>query len=71
MNALTKQQRMVLDFVKLYAKKNGMPPTRMEISKGFGWASANAAQQHLIAIERKGYIRLLDKGVSRGIALIK
>ena len=71
MNNLTRQQREVLKFVKLYAAKNGMPPTRMEISEGFGWKSANAAQQHLVLIERKGYIRLLDKGKARGIAIIK
>ena len=71
MNNLTGQQREVLKFVKAYAKANGMPPTRMEIAQGFGWKSANAAQQHLILIERKGYIKLLDKGKSRGIAILK
>ena len=71
MDKLTPQQHAVLEFVKLYAKKNGFPPTRAEISQGFGWASVNAAQQHLRLIEAKGYIRLLAKGQSRGISILK
>ena len=71
MDKLTEAQRAVFDFVKLYAKKHGFPPTRAEISEGFGWASPNAAQQHLVAIERKGYVRLLAKGQSRGISILK
>lgn len=71
MTSLTERQQEVLDFIKLYAKKNGYPPTRKEIAIGFGWASANAAQQQLVSIESKGYIRLVRGGVSRGIVLIK
>ena len=71
MNILTKQQRKVLDFVKQDTKKNGMPPTRREISTSFGWASVNAAHQHLMALERKGYIKLLNGGKSRGIVVLK
>ena len=71
MDALTPTQRQVFDFVKMYAKKHGMPPTRAEICKGFGWKSVNAAQQHLRLIASKGYLRLLDGGRSRGITLLK
>lgn len=71
MNGLTERQAEIFRFVKLYAKKNGYPPTRQEIADGFGWASCNAAQQQLVAIERKGYIRLAQGGISRGIVILK
>ena len=64
-------QRQVFDFVKMYAKKHGMPPTRAEICTGFGWKSWNAAQQHIAAIAAKGYIRILPGKVSRGITILK
>ena len=71
MNGLTEQQQEVFKFIKLYKKSHGYPPSRNEISQGFGWSSANAAQQHLRAIERKGYIRLLPGKIARGIVVLK
>ena len=71
MQALTQTQKEVFAFLKSYASKYGMPPTRKEISKGFGWSSWNSAQCHLKAIASKGYIRLLDGKVSRGIIILK
>jgi repressor LexA len=46
----------------------GMPPTRAEIAKTLKFRSANAAEEHLRALERKGVIELLP-GTSRGIRL--
>jgi repressor LexA len=66
---LTKNQAEVLSFVKKYMKAKGYPPTRQEITTGFGWASVNAAQQHLHLIEKKGYIRV-DAGIQRGIVIL-
>jgi len=45
-----------------------MPPTRAEIASHFGFRSANAAEDHLKALARKGMIEL-QSGVSRGIRL--
>ena len=64
---LTAKQAAVLDFVKLHAKRYGFPPTRQEISDAFGFASANAAQQHLELIARKGHIVM--QHAARGIIL--
>lgn len=66
---LTKRQRRVLSFVERFIKKHEIPPTRAEIAKGLGFASDNAAQEHLKAIERKGYITLKPL-VSRGVTVI-
>jgi repressor LexA len=45
-----------------------MPPTRAEIARELGFRSANAAEEHLRALARKGVI-LLVPGTSRGIQL--
>jgi repressor LexA len=45
-----------------------MPPTRAEIARQLGFKSANAAEEHLRALQRKGVLELLP-GASRGIQL--
>jgi repressor LexA len=45
-----------------------LPPTRAEIAEHLGFRSANAAEDHLRALARKGAIELLP-GASRGIRL--
>ena len=50
-------------------RETGYPPTRAEIAKTLGFKSANAAEEHLRALARKGVIRIMA-GVSRGIRLM-
>ncbi len=66
MEALTSRQQEVLEFILRYIGRNGMPPTRAEIASSMGFRSANAAEDHLKALERKGAITL-SHGTSRGI----
>ena len=68
MKELTKQQSKVLACVEVYLNKTGFPPTRAEICKELGFKSPNAAEMHLRALEKKGYITILS-GASRGIVL--
>ncbi|MFL2701778.1 MAG: transcriptional repressor LexA [Gammaproteobacteria bacterium] len=70
MKNLTDRQKEILDLIKSFIGDYGFPPTRAEISKELGFKSANAAEQHLRAIEKKGYIKILS-GASRGIVLSK
>lgn len=70
MKKLTKRQEQILEFIRLYLGKYGYPPTRREIADGFGFNSANSAEQHLRLIAAKGFLRITN-GVSRGIALAK
>ena len=70
MKNLTDRQKEILDLIKSFIGDFGFPPTRAEISKKLGFKSANAAEQHLRAIEKKGYIKILS-GASRGIVLSK
>lgn len=65
---LTARQRQVLDLVREIIEESGMPPTRAEIATALGFRSANAAEEHLRALARKGAIELVP-GASRGIRL--
>ena len=68
MYELTNAQRKVLDMIRAYTKEHGYPPSRLNICTALGFSSPNAAQCHLDALKRKGFIDI-DKGVSRGIRL--
>jgi len=65
---LTPKQRVVLETIQDAISESGMPPTRAEIATRLGFKSANAAEEHLRALERKGVLELLP-GASRGIQL--
>ena len=69
MNKLTTRQSEILDLIRAFIEETGFPPTRAEIAKIFGFKSANAAEEHLRAMARKGVIHLAP-GASRGIRLI-
>lgn len=69
MKELTKRQGEVLAVIKDQIIKTGMPPTRVELAKILGFKSANAAEEHLKALARKGAIEILS-GTSRGIRVI-
>lgn len=68
MKSLTARQAQILAFIREQVEATGMPPTRAEISRFFGFASASVADNHLRLIARKGEIELV-KGSARGIRL--
>jgi len=68
MKNLTKRQEEILNLIKTHILDYGFPPTRADIANTLGFKSPNAAEQHLRAIEKKGYITILS-GASRGIVL--
>ena len=65
---LTPRQQQILDLIQSSIARTGAPPTRAEIASSFGFKSANAAEEHLQALARKGVIDLVS-GTSRGIRL--
>lgn len=65
---LTQRQQQVLDLIRGTILRTGFPPTRAEIAQNLGFRSANAAEDHLKALARKGAI-ILTAGASRGIRL--
>jgi repressor LexA len=66
---LTQRQQQILDVIRTELARTGFPPTRAEIARTLGFKSANAAEDHLKALARKGAIEL-TAGTSRGIRLI-
>jgi len=68
MSELTPRQRQILEFIQDAIAANGMPPTRAEIAEALGFRSANAAEEHLRALQRKGVLTLVA-GSARGIVL--
>ena len=65
---LTPRQQQILDLVLSTIERTGAPPTRAEIAAELGFKSANAAEEHLQALARKGVIELVGN-TSRGIRL--
>lgn len=70
MISLTDRQSSILEYIKAHIELDGMPPTRAEIQAFCGFKSANAAQEHLLALEKKGYIAL-SSGKARAIKVMK
>ncbi len=68
MEKLTNRQQQVLDIVRQHIDQTGYPPTRADIAQELGFKSANAAEEHLKALARKGAIEIIP-GASRGIRL--
>jgi len=68
MRELTPRQKQILEMIQEFIAETGMPPTRAEIARELGFKSANAAEEHLRALQRKGVLELLP-GASRGIQL--
>lgn len=65
---LTARQQQILELIQTAIARTGAPPTRAEIAAELGFKSANAAEEHLQALARKGVIELVS-GTSRGIRL--
>lgn len=65
---LTERQQQILDLIRSEIARTGFPPTRAEIARSLGFKSANAAEDHLKALAKKGAIEL-TAGASRGIRL--
>jgi repressor LexA len=66
---LTARQEQILALIRDAIDTSGFPPTRAEIARELGFRSANAAEEHLQALARKGAIEITP-GASRGIRLL-
>lgn len=70
MQGLTKRQAQTLDFIRQSIEDRGYPPTLREIGEFMGIRSTNGVNDHLRALERKGYLRREDMK-SRALRLVK
>ena len=57
---MTDRQRQVLDFISDSIRKRGYPPTLREIGSHFGIRSTNGVNDHLRALEKKGFLHRED-----------
>ena len=60
MQGLTKRQAQTLDYIRQSIEQRGYPPTLREIGEYMGIRSTNGVNDHLRALERKGYLRRED-----------
>jgi len=58
--ALTDRQRAVLEFIGQSIEQRGYPPTLREIGEHMGIRSTNGVNDHLKALEKKGYLERED-----------
>lgn len=66
---LTTRQGEILEYVKTHIASKRLPPTRAEIADRFGFNSTNAAEEHLRALQKKGYLKI-GVGTARGLQVI-
>jgi len=57
---LTKRQNQIWNFISVFCEERGYPPTLREIGEHFGIRSTNGVNDHLKALEKKGYLRRED-----------
>jgi repressor LexA len=69
MQGLTARQEQTLDFIRKSIEERGYPPTLREIGEYMGIRSTNGVNDHLRALERKGYLRREDMK-SRALKLV-
>ena len=67
---LTERQREVLEKIREYVERCGVPPSRTELAQSIGLTFAAGVKNHLEALERKGWIEL-KPGMDRGIVLLR
>src|SRR5436305_1558639 len=68
-DTLTERQEKILAFIKKSIQDQGYPPTIREIGEHFGIRSTNGVNDHLKALERKGYL-LRGELKSRALSVI-
>jgi repressor LexA len=70
-NPLPSRQRAVLEFIERSTKANGYAPTVREIADALGLRSTNGVTDHLVALERKGWISREHAKKSRTIRVLR
>ena len=67
---LTNRQSQILDYITSSIDERGFPPTLREIGENFGIKSTNGVNDHLKALERKGFL-LRDNLKSRAMRPVR
>ena len=67
---LTDRQREVLDHIRGYVRRHGVPPSRANLRDSLELVSVSTVAHHLHALEKKGWIQI-NPGMDRGIQLLR
>lgn len=66
---LSPRQQQILRLIGQFITRRGLPPTRADLARALRLRNRQGIDQHLRAIERKGYLQL-EPGIARGIRLL-
>jgi len=67
---LSARQQQILQQIARFMAQQGRPPTRADLARALGLRNRQGIDQHLRALERKGYLQL-EPGIARGIRLLQ
>jgi repressor LexA len=70
MKQLSERQEACLEAIERLAKEKGYPPSIRELCDELGGIGTNAVFNHLLALEKKGYIRR-DPAIARSIQVLQ
>jgi len=69
MNALTRKQQQILDFILKWQRTQGATPTFQEIADQFGFRSLNSVTEHVRLLRQKGCLES-EPGKARALRVI-
>src|ERR1700733_15326561 len=67
---LSPRQQQILRLISQFMKRHGLPPTRADLARALRLRNRQGIDQHLRAIERKGYLKL-EPGIARGVRVLR
>jgi len=68
-SSLSPRQQQILRLILQFIARRGLPPTRADLARALRLRNRQGIDQHLRAIERKGFLQL-EPGIARGIRLL-
>src|ERR1700684_184853 len=66
---LSPRQQQILRLIGQFITRHGLPPTRADLARALRLRNRQGIDQHLRALERKGYLQL-EPGIARGLRLL-
>jgi len=66
---LSPRQQQILQRIAEFIAQQSRPPTRADLARALGLRNRQGIDQHLRALERKGYLQL-EPGIARGLRLL-
>ena len=69
MKRLNERQGRILECIKAYQRRNGYPPTRLELAREAGFGEASSIARHLAALAKAGWIQM-QPNTKRGIRVL-